>query len=195
MLVVRVVPTAIAAKLPKAADLIAERGLDQTKIEELAEVTGIPKATLYYYFSGKEEILVFLLRDLLTQVAGAVAIALESDGSGRDRLSAVVHAQFEVMADQPSVWRALIADLGRAGRMPEIAAMVADAYYTPLQQLLEEGASDGSLRAVEDAPATAMAVFGAVTVVGLHYLMSGEALDPDALTRRISELILRGIAL
>lgn len=195
MLVVRVVPTAIAAKLPKAADLIAERGLDQTKIEELAEVTGIPKATLYYYFSGKEEILVFLLRDLLTQVAGAVAIALESDGSGRDRLSAVVHAQFEVMADQPSVWRALIADLGRAGRMPEIAAMVADAYYTPLQQLLEEGAADGSLRAVEDAPATAMAVFGAVTVVGLHYLMSGEALDPDALTRRISELILRGIAL
>lgn len=195
MLVVRVVPTAIAAKLPKAADLIAERGLDQTKIEELAEVTGIPKATLYYYFSGKEEILVFLLRDLLTQVAGAVAIALESDGSGRDRLSAVVHAQFEVMADQPSVWRALIADLGRAGRMPEIAAMVADAYYTPLQQLLEEGAADGSLRAVEDATATAMAVFGAVTVVGLHYLMSGEALDPDALTRRISELILRGIAL
>lgn len=194
MLDVRVVPTAIAAKLPKAADLIAERGLDQTKIEELAEVTGIPKATLYYYFAGKEEILVFLLRDLLTQVAGAVAIALESDGSGRDRLSAVVRAQFEVMADQPSVWRALIADLGRAGRMPEIAAMVADAYYTPLQQLLEEGAADRSLRAVEDAPATAMAVFGAVTVVGLHYLMSGEALDPDALTRRISELILKGIA-
>jgi TetR/AcrR family transcriptional regulator len=191
----RAVPTAIAAKLPKAADLIAERGLDQTKIEELAEVTGIPKATLYYYFAGKEEILVFLLRDLLTQVAGAVAIALESEGSGRDRLSAVVRAQFEVMADQPSVWRALIADLGRAGRMPEIAAMVADAYYTPLQQLLEEGAADGSLRAVEDAPATAMAVFGAVTVVGLHYLMSGEPLDPEALTRRISELILRGIAL
>jgi TetR/AcrR family transcriptional regulator len=190
----RAVPTAIAAKLPKAADLIAERGLDQTKIEELAEVTGIPKATLYYYFAGKEEILVFLLRDLLTQVAGAVAIALEGEGSGRDRLSAVVQAQFEVMADQPSVWRALIADLGRAGRMPEIAAMVADAYYTPLQQLLEEGAADGSLRAVEDAPATAMAVFGAVTVVGLHYLMSGEPLDPDALTRRISELILRGIA-
>ena len=190
----RAVPTAIAAKLPKAADLIAERGLDQTKIEELAEVTGIPKATLYYYFAGKEEILVFLLRDLLTQVAGAVAIALEGEGSGRDRLSAVVQAQFEVMADQPSVWRSLIADLGRAGRMPEIAAMVADAYYTPLQQLLEEGAADGSLRAVEDAPATAMAVFGAVTVVGLHYLMSGEPLDPDALTRRISELILRGIA-
>ena len=89
----RTVPTSIAAKLPRAAELIAERGLDQTKIEELAEVTGIPKATLYYYFAGKEEILVFLLRDLLTQVADAVAIGAESEGTAAERLAMVVRAQ------------------------------------------------------------------------------------------------------
>jgi AcrR family transcriptional regulator len=190
----RPVPTSIAAKLPQAADLIADQGFDQTKIEELADVTGIPKATLYYYFSGKEEILVFLLRDLLTQVADAVAIALEDDGSALDRLRAVIRAQFEVMADQPSVWRALIADLGRAGRMPEIAGKVAEAYYAPVQQLLEAGAEDGSLRRVDDTPATAMAIFGSVTVVGLHYLMAGQPLDAGTLTRQVSELILQGVA-
>ena len=190
----RPLPRSIAAKLVKAADLIAERGLDQTKIEDLAQVTSTPKATLYYYFTGKEEILVFLLRDLLEQVALAVGKASDSAGTARDRLSAVVRAQLDVMAAQPSVWRALVADLGRAGRLPEIAAGIANAYYRPVQRLLDEGADDGSLRAVEDSTATAMAIFGAATVVALHHLMAGRRLDPAALARQINELVLEGVS-
>lgn len=190
----RPVPSAIAAKLPKAADLIAERGLDQTKIEELAEATGIPKATLYYYFTGKEEILAFLLRDLLAQVADAVAVAAEGEGTSCDRLGAVVRAQLDVMAEQPSVWRALVADLGRAGRMPEIAEALASAYYLPVQTVLEEGAADGSLRAVEDPAATALAIFGAATVAGMHHLMAGDAIDADSLARQVTAFVLHGVS-
>lgn len=190
----RAVPSVIAAKLPKAADLIAERGLDQTKIEELAEATGIPKATLYYYFTGKEEILVFLLRDMLAQVADAVSIAVESEGTARDRLSSVVRAQLDQMAEQPSVWRALVADLGRAGRMPEIAEGLVNAYYAPVQRLLEEGAADGSLRAVDDPGATSMAIFGAATVTALHHLMAGEPLDPEELARQVTAFVLGGVS-
>lgn len=190
----RPVPSSIAARLPSAAVLIAEQGLDQTKIEELAEATGIAKATLYYYFSGKEEILAFLLRDLLTEVADVVAIAADVDGTGRDRLAAVVRAQLVVMGERPSVWRALMADLGRAGRMPDIAEGFAAGYYAPVRRLLEEGAADGSLRVVEDPAATAMAIFGAATVVGLHYLMAGQALDVERLAAQVTEFVLRGVA-
>jgi AcrR family transcriptional regulator len=190
----RPVPSSIVAKLPKAADLIAEQGLDQTKIEELSDATGIPKATLYYYFAGKEEILAFLLRDLLIHVADAVAIALEADGSASDRLGAVIRAQFQVMAEQPSVWRALIADLGRAGRMPEIAERVAEAYLMPVERLLGEGADDGSMRAVADPQAVARAVFGAATVVALHSFMAGEPIDARRMSEGVTEFVLHGVA-
>jgi len=189
----RPVPSSIAAKLPKAADLIAERGLDQTKIEELAEVTGIPKATLYYYFSGKEEILVFLLRDLLTQVADAVAIASDTDGTAAERLVAVVRAQLQVMAEQPGACRALLADLGRAGRLPEIAEGVLNAYYLPVQRLLEEGAGDGSLRAVDDPGATSLAIFGAALVAALHYVIAGQPMDVDHVAGQVTAFILHGV--
>lgn len=190
----RPVPSSIAAKLAKAAALIAERGLGETKIEELAEATGIPKATLYYYFTGKEEILVFLLRDLLAQVADAVAIGAESDGSAAQRLARVVRAQLYVMADAPAVWRALVADLGRAARMPELAEALVSAYYAPVEKLLIEGAADGSLRAVEDPAATSMAIFGAATVAGLHHLMAGEALDAERLAAEITGFVLHGVS-
>jgi TetR/AcrR family transcriptional regulator len=190
----RVVPTAIAAKLPRAAELIADRGLDQTKIEEVAEVTGIPKATLYYYFTGKEEILVFLLRDLLNGVADTVAIAIESDGVAAERLGRVIRAQLAAMAEQPAVWRALAADLGRAARLPELAEALATAYYQPVERLLAEGAADGSLRAVDNAGAASMAIFGAATWAGLQNLLNDPPLDVDRLAGLVTALVLHGVS-
>lgn len=41
----REVPAQIAERLPAAAALFAERGLNDTKIEDVAAATGIAKAT------------------------------------------------------------------------------------------------------------------------------------------------------
>jgi hypothetical protein len=39
-----------------------------------------------------------------------------------------------------------------------------------------------------------MAIFGAATVVGLHYLMAGQALDVERLAAQVTEFVLRGVA-
>lgn len=189
----RPVPTSIAQRLTTAAELFAERGLDQTKIEDVAEATGITKATLYYYFSGKEELLAFLLRDTLVAIADAVAIAVEGDGTARQRLIAVLTAQLDVMAQQPAVCRALIADLGRAGRIPDIAQALADAFYVPVERLLREGATEGSLRDVDDPFAIAVAIFGAVTITGLAHLVLAGGIAVDEVVARLTELLLVGL--
>ena len=44
----RAVPVQIAARLPAAAELFADRGVESTKIEDVAAATGVPKATLWY---------------------------------------------------------------------------------------------------------------------------------------------------
>ena len=189
----RPVPSSIATRLKAAAVPIAERGLDQTKIEDIAAAAAIPKATLYYYFAGKEEILSFLLTDLLTEVAGAVAVACEAPATAQDRLVGVMTAQLQIMATQPAVCQALLADLGRAGRVPEIAEALAGAFSTPLESLLAEGAADGSLRPVEDAVVVAGVIFGAVTITGLHHLVSGTPIDADRLARQLADVLLQGL--
>jgi AcrR family transcriptional regulator len=189
----RRVPAQIAARLPAAAELFAERGLENTKVEDVATATGVPKATLYYYFAGKEEILAFLLQDTLQQMADEVAIAVQAPDSAANRLAAVVQAQLRVMGDQPAVCRALMENLGHAGRMPEIAGAVNDAYYTPVQELLDEGVRDGSLRATEDPATTAMVLFGAVTMSALAYLATGRPLSPEGLSPSILTVVLDGL--
>src|SRR6516225_4508843 len=86
---VRPVSAEMAAKLMAAADLIAERGLDDTKTEDIAAVTGIPKATIYYYFEGKEEVLSFIFGVVLDALHEAVTRAIGGPGPAAERLARV----------------------------------------------------------------------------------------------------------
>ncbi|MEW6476589.1 MAG: TetR/AcrR family transcriptional regulator [Actinomycetota bacterium] len=181
-------------RLRQAAGPIAERGLDQTKIDDLAAASGIPRATLYYYFAGKEEILAFLLRDLLSAMADAVTRAAAGAGTAQQRLRAVISAQLQVMAAHPHSCRALLAELGRAGRMPAIAHAIGEAFHQPVLRLLHDGAQDHSLRTLPDPAVAARTIFGAVVASGLADLLAADSLDVSQLTGRVTELILDGVA-
>ncbi|BBY05856.1 TetR/AcrR family transcriptional regulator [Mycobacterium noviomagense] len=189
----REIPASIAERLPAAAQLFAERGLNDTKIEDVAAATGIAKATLYYYFAGKDEILAFLLEDVLQQIANVVNEIVRAGGSGADRLRLVIAAQLRVMAQRPAACRALIGELGRAARMPLVAGMISAAYVQPVEALLLDGAADGSLVTVGNARAAAVALFGAVTTSALSYLTTRDALDEDLVARTIDDMLFIGL--
>lgn len=190
----RAIPDELAGKLYAAAEVIADRGLESTKIDEIAKVSGVPKATLYYYFAGKEDVLTYLLNNLLATIAERVAVALDSPGSARDRLVAALTAQLDAMLAQPAVCRALIGDLGRATRLPELAAAVETAFYRPIERLLREGAADGSLRPTDDPSVAAMTVFGAITHAGLTYSIDPPRRSGPQLARPIVDVLLGGLA-
>ena len=91
----RKLPAKLASQLYGAAELIAERGLDGTKIDDIAE------ATIYYHLDGKNGVLAFLLGDLLDLIAGEVGVAVSTVEDARTRLEAAVAAQLSVMVEHP----------------------------------------------------------------------------------------------
>ena len=189
----RVVPVGIAERLEAAARVFADHGFDQTRIEDLAEATGIPRATLYYHFAGKEDILAWLLRRMLAEMAEAVATAAARPGTARHRMEAVIRAKIDVMARHPATCRALMADLGRAGRIPEIAAAIQAAFHHPVRRLLAEGEADGTLRPVGDPETAASAVYGAVTSAAAHYLVADNRVDTDRVAAEVTTFVLGGL--
>ena len=138
----RKLPSKLASQLYGAAQLIAERGLDGTKIDDIAEATGIPKATIYYHLDGKNGVLAFLLGDLLDLIAGEVGVAVSTAEDARTRLEGAVAAQLGVMVEHPYLCRALVGDLGRATRLPDLAEALRSAFYEPIEKLLAEVAAD-----------------------------------------------------
>lgn len=190
----RKVPASVAAKLYAASDVIAANGLENTKIEDIAKASGVPKATLYYHFAGKDDILAFLLKDSLAVMAYEVTVAADSAGSGRERLAAVLRVQVEHTMHRRGSSRALVGDLSRAIRLPELATAVQQVFYDPITRVLQAGADDGSLRAVADPGADAVSIFGAVMMTAmLHNVTDSGASDHDV-ADGVIDLLMQGLA-
>ena len=172
------IPAEIASRLRAAAESYAT-SFDDMTMDDIVGASGIPRPTLYYHFRSREQVLAFLLSATLDDIAEAVDNAVAGPGTVPERLIEVVRAQLSTMAANPGTTQLLVANLGRAGKLPDIAAGIDRAFRVPLQRLLVEGAEDGTLR-VLDPEVTATAIFGAVTVVGLNALMREGHLDVDA---------------
>jgi AcrR family transcriptional regulator len=194
----RKLPSKIASQLYAAAELIADRGLEATRMEDISEVTGIPKATLYYHLEGKNSVLEFLLADFLDLIGGAVAVAVSGGGTASERLRAAISAQISVMLEHPHLCRALVGDLNRATRLPDLAVALEAAFLSPIQHLLELGVSDGTLCPVDDPATAASSIFGAVTMTGLSVTASGRqkatASDAASLSEWVYRLLAQGVA-
>jgi AcrR family transcriptional regulator len=80
------------AILDTTAALVAERGLRQVTMSQIAEATGIGRATLYKYFSGVEAILVAWHERQVSAHLDEIAEVANRPGSAGDRLEAVLEA-------------------------------------------------------------------------------------------------------
>lgn len=190
----RTLPEGMREKVLAAAELFAEFGLDATKMEDVASATGVPKATLYYHFEGKEDILAFLFSEILDELGRAVDEALQTKGTSAERLRAVVVAHLQIFETFPAASRALQFDLGRAARFPLIAERTDAAFLRPVRRLLEEGAIDGSLRPVERPGLVATAILGAVTTVGINALTLGSTRSAKHVADDVVRFVLWGVA-
>jgi AcrR family transcriptional regulator len=170
------------AILDTTAALVAENGLRSVTMSQIAEETGIGRATLYKYFSGVEAIL-FAWHE--RQIAGHLEYLAEvrdQAGDAGERLEAVLGAY------------ALISHESHGHHDTELAAFLhRDQQVARAQQqlrdmirdLLIEGAETGNLRD-DVAP-------DELTSYCLHALAAASSLPSQAAVRRLVTVILTGL--
>lgn len=186
------VPASIVRRLRGAAAVFAEHGLASARIDDVARVTGIPRATLYYHFRSKENVLAFVLRARLDELRTAVASAVAERGSVSDRLRMVVEAVLQTMAADPAAARLLVGNLGGAGSLVDVVDQLQSSFHEPVSRLIAEGVADGSLADVDPA-AAASTLFGAVAFSGLYGLLVDGELDPSSVSDHVCTLMLDGL--
>ena len=189
----RPVPPKMAAKLMLAADLFAERGLDGTKTEDIAAATGIPKATLYYYFEGKEQVLSYIFGVVLDAVGRAISSAIEGPGDAPERMRRLIRAHIRVFADYPRASQALQFDLGRAARFPEVVERSDKAFIEPVTALILEGINEGSFREELQPRLTAVGILGLINTSSMYVIARDVDLTLEGVTDDISAFALGGL--
>ncbi len=170
------------AILDTTAALVTEQGLRSVTMSQIAEETGIGRATLYKYFSGVEAILLaWHERQITGHLEYLAEVRDQADDAG-ERLEAVLEAY------------ALISHESHGHHDTELAAFLhRDEQVARAQQqlrdmirdLLSEGAETGDLR--DDVAPDELASYC------LHALTAASSLPSKAAVRRLITVILGGL--
>jgi AcrR family transcriptional regulator len=168
------------AALDAAAALAAEQGVASVTMSQIAEQTGIGRATLYKYFPDVDAILVaWHQRQIARHLAQLVEIAAQR-GTARDRLRAVLEAYALIVHEMP--------------QGTELAALLHKGEHIAAAQrqlrefiggLIADAAKDGDLR--DDIASGELASYC------LHALTAAGGLPAADAVRRLVTLTMAGL--
>lgn len=187
----RELPEQILEKLfPAAFACFCEKGFERTTMDEIAARAGVARATLYYYFGGKEDLLLYLLERGFDMLEAAMAEIAGRHGSARERLEAAVERIVEMIAEYRDVAVVVMLQLGRLHE--QLSARLHTEHIAALRTLLQEGARDGSIREA-DPDTLAPAIFGAALWSVLsHYELTG-SVPVERVKRQVGMLVMEGL--
>ncbi len=170
------------AILDTTAALVAEHGLRSVTMSQIAEETGIGRATLYKYFAGVEAILFAWHERQITGHLAYLAEVRDRAGDAGERLEAVLEAYALISHETHGHHDTeLVAFLHRdeqvAGAQQQLREMIRD--------LLTEGAETGEFR--DDVAPDELASYC------LHALAAARGSGSKAAVRRLVVVTLAGL--
>jgi len=84
-----------------ATELLSEHGYQGMNLEDVAEQTDIAKATLYHYFSGKDELVAAVIEGLTVEVNRRLEAELDKvrDRSHLEQIRTLIREQVRILTD------------------------------------------------------------------------------------------------
>jgi TetR/AcrR family transcriptional regulator, cholesterol catabolism regulator len=151
--------------LDTAARLLRSGGYHQTTLREIAEAVGIRKASLYYHFASKEEIVEEVVNDGVRFVHEAVVAALAglADAPPHARLEAAIRVHLTALHGHGDYTSASI-KVFTFGAMPvpDSVRQVRRAYEEVWRELIAELQAVGTISAERSPEALRLFLLGAL---------------------------------
>ena len=185
-------PAELTTKLMNAADSAsAGHGIDMS-IDDLARSADVPRATLYYYFSGKEDLVQFYVGEMMRRGNEAVASALAAGGTPSERLVSVMRSMLENFAAYPRICVEMSASIKFLQNYGPVMAEIERGTVAPMMAVMGEGNESGEFD-VPDPMSAAIAIMGGLHMVATMDIVRNGKLDADARAATLIPQFMRGL--
>ena len=116
-----------------AVEVFADKGFFGARVSEIAEVAGVADGTIYLYFKSKDDILISLFREKMTEILHRFAAMLAQTDDPEQKVRRYISEHLALVAEQPKLMQVLTVELRQSA------------------QRLDRRIVDGSVREVEAA--------------------------------------------
>jgi TetR/AcrR family transcriptional regulator len=138
----------------KAADrLWSERGVRGASLEDIAREAAVTKPTVYYYFADKSALYTAVVCNVLEAHGGGLRSAARRGARARERLASALAFLISARCSGPRLMRDGGVTVTLEQNSQARTAFFRH-FFSPVQQLLDEGVRSGELRQMDTAFAT-----------------------------------------
>lgn len=163
------------AIIAAAAELFARNGFGATSLDEIAEMLGASKASLYYHIKNKEEILRLIFLTVLTVSEEPLRNIVESDLSPKEKLCRAIEHQTAVAADRSPAMTVFYREQPHlTGSFAGEIILRKKVYERYFERIIEEGQSAGLFLPDVDAKIVIFGLLGMCNWLSQWYKTGGQ---------------------
>jgi len=181
--------------LRAAAKCIEERGYRGTNIREIAKESGIKGGSIYYHFSGKQEILFEIMNHSMNDLITNVKEDIKAGSDAFDKLRRAMKFHITYHIDNPYLTRVGDQELRSLSKQNYgVIVRKRREYEEIFVNILQEGVAEGSMQ-MESVRLISIAT---LQLCNVHYWYKKDKhinkFSPDELVNQYSNLLFEGIA-
>lgn len=175
-----------------ALRLFQAKGYHGASMQDLADAVGMQKASLYYYFSSKEELLVRVCERGTGAFTQELSEIVASNATATQKLQRAIEGHLVALCEQLELFTVFLREQKFLGETQKKKLRGEGKRHAELLALiLQQGISTGEFRKV-NITITTLAILGMCNWLYEWYSPDG-ALEPREIARMYSELVLKGL--
>jgi AcrR family transcriptional regulator len=153
-----------------ALEVFAERGMTRARVEEVAERAGVARATIYYHFRGKQELLLFLLHHGLALMASHVERAAAKAKTTERALEAIIDAHVDFFHAYQPFTQVVLSEIWHVDREANLSPQeLLAGDVAVVGKVLSRAKAEGLVKAELDDETLIVALFGLVSSAAVYF--------------------------
>ena len=155
-----------------AERIFGRHGFFAARVSEIAKEAGVADGTIYLYFKSKDDLLISLFEQRMTQVNDTLRAAI-AGVAPKDQLRAFIKAYLQLVHDEPGAAEVLTIELRQSSKfMKEYDNPQFVDFLRTLGGILAAGQERGELDATIPAHVAARMIFGMLDELALAWVLA-----------------------
>lgn len=173
----------------------AEKGYNETTMEQIAETCGVAKGTLYYNFKTKEELYIFVIESGVARFIKMIRDYMETADPNhfRMRITRLIEAHLDFFQKETAFCRLLLSKVWGAEERQFTIRHILQDYFQLLEDAVNHGKKSGIISQTIDSQTAANSFFGMVGFTAMRSLILGRSLDDPAIRYTLQTLVLHSL--
>jgi len=177
-----------------AIRVFARNGYYNSRVSDVAREAGIAAGTIYLYFKTKDEILVTLFREKMTEWVALVRDAIAGEADPLEKIRRIVALHFKMIEEHPALAEVLQVELRQGHKFFRGAsAQEVSAYFDVIADVLREGVLAGRLRKELPVKVATKMLFGAMDQLATSWVLGSRGYRLSEAAEPVATIFLKGV--